>query len=157
MDRQKVYVDNYKSMKTWAATKLNIPRELAEDIVHTFYIKWMKANIEDRNVALYPLLWKAFKNSAYTFLLQESQARLKSEVYKTAPYEMGPDVYVHPKLAFEQYCKLLSESDKQLLLAMIIDESLVDVANKLNLNYSSIKNRKSSKLRPLFEKVFLGE
>jgi hypothetical protein len=156
MDRQKVYIDNYKNMKIWACTKLNIPNELAEDIVHTFYIKWMSANIEDRNIALHPLLWKAFKNSAFTFLMREAKTSSKAEVYKTFDHQVGPDVYVLPKISFEQYCSTLSEYDRHIMRVLLSANSPEEAASQLNMKRTSLNNRKSMILKPLFNRIFLG-
>lgn len=157
MDRQKVYADNYNNMKIWAYSRLNIPKELAEDIVHTFYIKWMKAKIEDRNIELHPLLWQAFKNSAYSSLRREKRESSKIEEHKVGLFQVGPDVHVIPKLTFEKYCASLSEYNKRVLSAILNTRSNAEAASLMNVKISSLKNRKSLELKPLFNKIFLGE
>lgn len=153
--KTEVFLKHYESLQKWTLKHIGIPKEEALCVVHSFFLRWSKAKVEDRGTPLDALLWVSFKNSAKNYIIAHKVNMTFEEVTElNGGTSLSPADYVLPRISFEQFYASLCESQQIRVAALITlqDNTLVDQV----LGLSSTKQIKSRDLAPKFRKYFVG-
>jgi hypothetical protein len=154
--KEAVFLKHYEAMIKWASRYGGLPEEEALCLVHSFFLHWKKAKIEDKNLKLDALLWHSFRNNVKTnSKLFLNKFFFEELTEQNGGLDLSPADIVLPRVSFEQFYKSLNNTKRKKVDALLLleDSKLVDAY----LGTCSIRTYKHSILAPLFWSYFIGK